>query len=66
MDCIWIHFTTTFRGGQPPRFCIATLLQVKLIKGLQMYTEAFAYNMMVNYPLSEAVKNLVSLESESF
>lgn len=32
MDCIWIHFTTTFRGGQPPRFCIATLLQVKLIK----------------------------------
>lgn len=31
-----------------------------------MYTEAFAYNMMVNYPLSEAVKNLVSLESESF
>ena len=30
-----------------------------------MYTEAFAYNMMVNYPL-EAVKNLVSLESESF
>lgn len=33
MDCIWIHFTTTFRGGgQPPRFCIVTLLQVKLIK----------------------------------